>query len=153
MFRISIPFTISKNQSYIRNIHLLLYTTGAQEWHIVSPLADVTSTTVAHHVSMTSEYVFWAQRSTDRRADSTRCTQKSAYSARSKYIVRHWTSREASLHHSSGWGTWSASPHYRDFRNRALYIQVGTKLKNNTYLASKHKLLLCFKIQLLATWI
>ena len=31
------------------------YTTGAQEWHIVSLLGDVTSpTTVAHYVSMTS---------------------------------------------------------------------------------------------------
>ena len=30
------------------------YTTGAQKWHIVSLLGDVTSpTTVAHHVSMT----------------------------------------------------------------------------------------------------
>ena len=50
-------------------------------------------------------YVFWAQRSTDRRADSTRCTQTSVYSRRVKYIVRHWTSREASLRHSIGWGT------------------------------------------------
>ena len=36
-----------------------VYSTGAQEWHIVSPLADVTSpTTVAHYVSMTSELHF-----------------------------------------------------------------------------------------------
>ena len=25
-------------------------------------------------------------------------------------VVRHWTSREASLRHSSGWGDWSVSP-------------------------------------------
>ena len=50
-------------------------------------------------------YVFWAQRSTDSRADSTRCTQTSVYSARVKYIVHHWISRESSLYHSSGWGT------------------------------------------------
>ena len=31
-------------------------------------------------------YMFWAQRSTDLRADSTRCTETSAYSARSKYM-------------------------------------------------------------------
>ena len=31
------------------------YSTGAQEWHILSMLSDVTSpTTVAHYVSMTS---------------------------------------------------------------------------------------------------
>ena len=35
------------------------YTTGAQEWHIVSLLGDVTSpTTVAHYVTMTYDYVF-----------------------------------------------------------------------------------------------
>ena len=49
-------------------------------------------------------YVFWAQRSNGRLADSTQCTQTSVYSARAKYIVRHWTCREASLRHSSGWG-------------------------------------------------
>ena len=48
-------------------------------------------------------YVFRAQRSTARCADSTRCTQTRVYSARGKCIVRHWTSREASLRHSSGW--------------------------------------------------
>ena len=33
--------------------------TGAQEWHIVSLLGDVTSpTTVAHYVTMTSDYMF-----------------------------------------------------------------------------------------------
>ena len=49
--------------------------------------------------------VFWAQRSTDLRADSRRYTHTSDWSARVKYIVRHWASREASLRHSSGWGT------------------------------------------------
>ena len=52
-------------------------------------------------------YVFWAQRSAARCADSTRCTQTRVYSARGKYIVCHWRSREVSLRHSSGWGTWS----------------------------------------------
>ena len=37
-----------------------------------------------------------------------------------KSIVRHWTSREATLRHSSAWGTWSVSPQYRDLRIRAL---------------------------------
>ena len=60
--------------------------------------------------------MFWAQRSTGRCADSTRCTQTSVHCARGKYIVHHWTSREASLRHSSGWGTWSVSPQYRDLR-------------------------------------
>ena len=100
-----------------------LSTTGAQELHIVSLLSDVTSpTTAVHYVSMTSEYVFWAQKSTARCADSTRCTQTRVYSARGKYIVRHWTSREASLLRSSGWGTWSVAPQYRDLRTRALDI-------------------------------
>ena len=48
------------------------------------------------------------------------CTQTRVYSARGKYIVRHWTSREASLRHSSGWGTLSVSPQYRDLRTRGL---------------------------------
>ena len=65
-------------------------------------------------------YVFWAQRSTGLCADSTRCTQKRVHSARGKYIVRQWTSREAALRHSSGWGNWSVSPQYRDFRTRGL---------------------------------
>ena len=38
------------------NFSLLVYTTGAQEWHIVSLLGDVTSpTTVAHYIIMTSD--------------------------------------------------------------------------------------------------
>ena len=48
--------------------------------------------------------VFWAQRSTDRCADRTRCTQTRVYIARGKCIVRHCTSREDTLRHSSGWG-------------------------------------------------
>ena len=67
-------------------------------------------------------YVFWAQRSTDRCADSTQCTRTRIYSARRKYVVRHWTSREASLRHSSGWGTSSVSPQYRDLRIRGLTL-------------------------------
>ena len=66
--------------------------------------------------------MFWAQRSTARCTDNTRCTQTRVYSARGKYIVRHWTSREASLRHSSGWGTWRVSPQYRDLRTRGLVI-------------------------------
>ena len=31
-----------------------------------------------------------------------------------KCIVRHWTSGEATLRHTCGWGTWSVSPKYRD---------------------------------------
>ena len=65
-------------------------------------------------------YVFWAQRSTDRCADSTRCTQTRVHCARGKYIVRHWTSRQASLRHSSSWRTWSVSPQSRDLRTRGL---------------------------------
>ena len=67
-------------------------------------------------------YVFWAQRSTARCADNTRCTQTRVYSARGKYIVRHWTSREAWLRQSSGWGTWGVSPQYCDLRTRVLEI-------------------------------
>ena len=70
-------------------------------------------------------YVFWAQRSTARCADSTRCIQTRVYSARRKYIVRHRTSREASLRHCSGWGTWSVSPQYRDLRTRGLGSTIG----------------------------
>ena len=69
-------------------------------------------------------YVFWAQRSTARCADSTRCTQTRVYSAMGKYVVRHWTSREASLRHSSGWGTWNVSPQYRDLRTRGLVTSL-----------------------------
>ena len=38
---------------------VIVYTTGAQKWHIVSLLGDVTSpTTAIHYVSMTLIYVF-----------------------------------------------------------------------------------------------
>ena len=87
----------------------------------MSLLGDVTSpTTAVHYVTMSLIYVLWAQRSTARCADNTRCTQTRVYSARGKYIVRHWTNREASLRHSSGWGIWSVSPQYRDLRTREL---------------------------------
>ena len=96
---------------------------GAQKWHIVPLLGDVTSpTTAVHYVSMTSDLCFLSTEKHYRCADSTRCTQTRVYSARGKYIVRHWTSREASLRHSSGWGTWSVSPQYRDLRTRALTL-------------------------------
>ena len=42
-----------------------------------------------------------------------------------KYIVRHWTSREALLRDSSGCGTWSVSPQYRDLRTRDLDKRKG----------------------------
>ena len=51
-------------------------------------------------------------------------TQTRVYSARGKHIVRHWTTREASLRHSSGWGTWSVSPQYSDLRTRVLHTAV-----------------------------
>ena len=71
-------------------------------------------------------YVFWAQRSTVRCADSTRCIQTRVYNTRGKYTVRHWTSREASLRHSSGWGdlkrfpsvSWFAQPWVRTFSSK-----------------------------------
>ena len=66
-------------------------------------------------------YVFWAQRSTARCSVSTRCAQTRVYSARGKNIVRHLTSREVSLRHRNGWGTWNVSPQYRDLCTRALY--------------------------------
>ena len=60
----------------------------------------------SHYCRPLRQYdVFWAQRSTDRRTNSRRCTHTSDYSVRVKYIVRHWASREASLCHNSGWGT------------------------------------------------
>ena len=83
-------------------------------WRNFSPL--LLSPTAVWRLS----YVFWAQRSTGRRADSTRCTQTRVHSARGKYIVRQWTSREGSLRHSSGWGNWSVSHQYRDLRTRGL---------------------------------
>ena len=44
---------------YCQCIMQTVWGTGAQEWHIVSLLGDVTSpTTAAHYVSMTSDYVF-----------------------------------------------------------------------------------------------
>ena len=57
--------------------------TGAQEWHIVSLVDNVTSpTTASHYVSMTSALRVWAQGSTARCTDSTRCTQTRVHSAR-----------------------------------------------------------------------
>ena len=82
-------------------------------------------------------YVFWAQRSTGRCADSTRCTQIRVHTARGKYIVRQWTSREASLRHSSDWGNWSVSLQYRDLRTRGL--NQSTDLVQNRYLVSSLK--------------
>ena len=45
---------------------------------------------------------------------------KQEFTVQGGSIVRHWISTEASLRHSSGWGTWSVSPQYRDLRTRGL---------------------------------
>ena len=91
-----------------------------RKWHIVSLLGDVTSpTTAIHYVSMSSDLrVLSTEKHCPVRRQHTVYTR--VYSARGKYIVRHWTSREASLRHSSGWGTWSIFPHYRDLRTCVL---------------------------------
>ena len=118
IFKIFIAgFTIVCHEVFELLHNYWVYCTDAQEWHIVSLLADVTSPTTSVWRLI---YVFWAQRSTARRANSTRCTETSAYSARTKYIIRHWISREGSLRHSSGWGT-EAFPHqWHVLRTRAL---------------------------------
>ena len=99
----------------------------ALQYHLVHGCARVAHCATArwrnfsHYCcNLRLSYVFWAQRSTGLYADSTRCTQTRVHSARGKYIVRHSTSREASLRHSSGWGNWSVSPQYRDLRTRDL---------------------------------
>ena len=70
--------------------------TGAQEWHIVSLLGDVTSpTTVAHYVSMTC--------SDNREALTAAPTAHSVH--KQAFRVHHYASREASLCDCSGWGT------------------------------------------------
>ena len=101
---------------------LSVYTTGAQEWHIVSLLSDVTSpTTVAHYVRTTCDLrVLSTEKHFPVRRQHTVYTNKSLL-CKGKHIVRHWTSREASLRHKSGWGTWSVSPQYRDLRTRGLH--------------------------------
>ena len=72
-----------------------VYITDAQEWHIVSLLGDVTSpTTVAHYVSMTSHLRVL---STEKHWQPGRRHAVYTNKRRAKYIVRHWTSREASL--------------------------------------------------------
>ena len=87
-------------------------------------LCPCSVTNFSHYCCPLRQYdVFWAQRSTDRCADRTRCTHKRVYRATGKCIVGHWTSKEATLRHSSGWGTWSVSPQYRDLRTRVLYTQ------------------------------
>ena len=84
---------------------------GAQEWHTVSLLGDVTSpTTVAHYISMTTDLRVLSTEKHWPPADSTRRTQTSVYSVRTKFRVCHWTSREVSLRHSSGWGTEAFPP-------------------------------------------
>ena len=113
-----------------RDISPTLYTTGAQQWHIVQLLGDVTSpTTAVPYGSMISELRVLSTESSGRCANSTRCTQTRVHSARGKYIVRHWTSREASLRHNDGWGNWSVSLQYCDLRTRALYYTEITNDK------------------------
>ena len=79
--------------------------TGAQEWLIVSLLVDVTSpTTVAHYVSMSDLRVLSTEKHWPPTEQHTAYTNKHLQCVRTKFIVHHWTSREGSLRHSSGWG-------------------------------------------------
>ena len=79
----------------------------------------------SHYVSMTSDLrVLSTEKHWPVRRQHTMYTNKSSQ-CRGKYIVLHWTSREASLRHSSGWGTWSFSPQYRDLRTRGLGATLG----------------------------
>ena len=83
-----------------------VYITGAQEWHIVSLLGDVTSpTTVAHYASMTSHLRIL---STEKHWQPGRQHTVYTNKRRTKYIVRHWTSREAFVQQWKG--DWSVSP-------------------------------------------
>ena len=101
------------------------FSTGAQEWHVVSLLGDVISpNTAVHYVSMTSDLrVLSTEKHCPVRRQHTVYTNTS-YSARGKYLVRHRTSREVSLRHNRGWGTWSVSPQYRDLRTRGIDIST-----------------------------
>ena len=88
----------------------------------------------SHYCRPLRQYDVWFTCSQHREAltaapTSTRCTQARVYRERGKYIVRHWTSREASLRHSSGWGTWSVSPQNRDLRTRGLTEQNSSLLR------------------------
>ena len=85
--------------------------------------------------------VFWAKKSTDRRADSRRCTHTSDYNSRVKYIVRHWASREASLRHSSGWGT-EAFPLSSGICAPMLYTKHFTSLFHSSFSKGLQKMLL-----------
>ena len=106
---------------------------GAQEWHIVSLLGDVTSpTTAVHYVSMTCDLRVL---STEKHCPVRR--QHTVYTRvyREKCIVRHWTSREASLRHSSGWGIWRFSPQHRDLRTRVVdhVNHMGQRRQNEIF--------------------
>ena len=86
------------------------YTTGVQEWHIVSLLGEVTSpTTVTRYVSMMSDLCVLSTEKHWQPVDSIRCTQTTIYSARTKYMVRRWTSREL-CYVTAVDGDWSVSP-------------------------------------------
>ena len=70
--------------------------------HCVTARWLTSPTTAAHYVSMTSDLRVLSTEKHWPPADNARCTQTSVFSARTKYIVRHWT--------SSGWGTEAFPP-------------------------------------------
>ena len=111
--------SFSNNSVTLPTSQLIPQATGTQEWHIVPLLGDVTSSTTAvQYVSVSELRVLSTEKQWPVRREHTVYTNKS-WQCKEKYIVHHWTSMEASLRHSSGWGTWSVSPQYRDLRTRA----------------------------------
>ena len=96
---------------------LILYITGAQDWHIVSLLGDVTSpTTVAHYVTMTSDLRVLITEKHCSRADSRRCTQTSVQSSP--------LNKQGGFVTSQQWmWAWRVSPQQHDLRTRALYAR------------------------------
>ena len=101
-----------EKQKIKRRLHWLL---GAAKNHYgARAYLVLLSTTSVWRVLSTEKH--WPVR----RQNTVYRTQTRVYSERGKCIVRHWTSREATLRHSSGWGTWSVSPQYRDLRTRGI---------------------------------
>ena len=78
---------------------------------------------VSHYCSTTSDLCVL---STEKHCSVRRQHTVYANSARGKYIVRHWSSRETSLRHSSGWGnlkrfpsvSWFAHPCSRHYMTK-----------------------------------
>ena len=129
---------------------LLLYGRDGQKWfathYVVHGRARVAHCVtgrwrnVSHYCRpLRLIYVFWAQRRTARCAYSTRLY---ANSARGKHIVRHWSSREASLRHSSGWGnlkrfpsvSWFAHPWCSHYATRNVTPQFPLTLRKVPWL-------------------